>query len=101
MSNLIEVPKESIPDLVRKAYELSVPVGLGFLHATNEPLTDEQVNSLIDFDDEDPVTMDYVLGRCCKFWVMKEDEKYFIGKSWYDHSQEQHAELLKVADGYR
>lgn len=100
MQNAIEIPVNSIPALVRRAYDLSVPVGMGFIHAKSGSLTDEEVDKLIDLDDEDPVSMDYVFGRACKFHIMKEDDKFYMLNSWYDHSPEQLDELIALAKEY-
>ena len=104
MSGNIQISKNAIPELVRKAYDLSIPVGLGFLHAKTGSLTDEQVNSLINYDEKlCVVDMDYVLGRCCKFRVLRDktdSTKFYIRDSWYDHSSSDFEKLLAVLDDY-
>ncbi len=104
MSGNIQISKNAIPELVRTAYDLSVPVGLGFLHAKLGSLTDEQVDSLIDYDAKlCVVDMDYVLGRCCKFRVMRDKtcaDKYYIRDSWFDHTESDMNKLLEVLSKY-
>mgnify|MGYP000268076861 CR=1 FL=1 len=97
--DMIEVTKEQIPALIKGAYDLSEPVGMGALHFTPEPLTDEEVKDLINEDST--VHMDYVKGRQCKFSVFKDKDtdKFYIRNKWFDHSDMQLEALLKMATG--
>lgn len=104
----IEIPKDKIRDLVKKVYEMSRPVGMGFLHARDGELSEEDTDALIDlktlnatdrFGRFTIVHMDYVHGRQCKmnvavFKAKNMEDKFYIRDSWYDHSDRQLKELL-------
>jgi len=96
MKNKIEITGSNLVDVVKAAYDLSSPQGLGVIHFEEGGLTDEEAQSLIDVTSSIPVRMDYVKGRACKFTVWKdEDGKLFIRDQWFDHSE---ADLLKLVD---
>lgn len=81
--------------LVKEAYNLSVPVGLGFIHARAGELTDDQAKSLINEDSPSIVVeMDYVLGRQCKFVVFKRGDRMYTHRRWYDHTDDQLRNLM-------
>ena len=65
----IEIPEALIPAAVEAAYDLSVPVGLGFLHAKGVGLDEGTRDQLIDKSRNLVVHMDYVHGRQCKFTI--------------------------------
>jgi hypothetical protein len=96
----IEIPVELLGAAVRTAYDLSSPMGLGFLHYKSGPLDDETVREImtvnhINYSNDVAVHMDYVHGRCCKFWVYKNDEgRLFINPNWPDHSDYDLQDLL-------
>jgi hypothetical protein len=76
-------------DLVRFAqavYRLSMPRGMGFLHAIGGPLPEEEAKSLIQPAGRIALSMDYVRGRACKMTVLRDGERLEIRDSWYDHT---------------
>jgi hypothetical protein len=86
-------------DLVRfaqKVYELSSPQGLGFMHFTPEPLSEERAKQMIECNDGRHValSMDYVDGRACKMVVFRNEKNLEIRDAWYDHSDERFKQLL-------
>lgn len=91
----IKIEKSMLVDLVKAAYDLSKPVGMGFLHFRPEPLTDEQASSYIE--DNGTVRLDYVNGRSVKMTVFidKNTKTLYISDSWYDHSDD---DLLNLLD---
>lgn len=93
----IDVTDADLRLLVRTAYDLSSPQGLGFLHFKPEPLTDKEVDHIItrNISGWCVVSMDYVNGRACKFGVFKMDERLYIKDRWFDHTKEQLAELCR------
>jgi hypothetical protein len=102
---LIEIPSDKLREAVKLAYAASAPQGLGFLHAREGGLSDEDANEIIErekgtrFPNPVAASMDYVHGRSCKFTVFrgKEDaERLFIRPRWYDHSDTQLVELLEA-----
>ena len=89
MKNYIDVTDADLIKLIQEAYNLSAPQGLGFLHFTADPLSDEEAQQLIDSAANDrgiAAGLDYVKGRACKLTVFIEDDKRWICNSWYDHN---------------
>ena len=88
---MIEITGVDLVVLVKEVYNMSVPQGLGFLHFTQDTLTDEEASTLINEEISDGriVDMDYVKGRSCKFIVKKENGKLTIPDTWYDHTDNQ------------
>jgi len=90
---MIDVTGVDLVKFAQKVYELSAPQGLGVMHFTPRPLTDEDAKSMIS-STKYPLDMDYVSGRACKMTVIKRNDKLEIGDSWYDHTDSQFKELL-------
>lgn len=82
--------------VVKAAYDLSVPRGLGFLHAREGGLSDADAQEIVDRNKSGfaAITMDYVHGRACKLSVYRRNGKLFIPARWYDHSPEAMERLL-------
>ena len=57
---MIDITGVNMIELVKKAYDLSRPQGMGMMHFTPDPLTDEEAKSLIQENGE--VSLDYVGG---------------------------------------
>lgn len=97
MDDMIDITGADLSTLIRAAYSLSAPQGLGYLHHREGDLDDETVAAILDQGkDHDlfPVRMDYVHGRSIKLTVRRINNKLYIPSSWYDHSAQQLAELL-------
>ena len=94
----IDISGIDLVKFVKKVYELSKPLGLGHLHFTPEPLTDEEAKKIIrtkkDLYDC-IIYMDYVKGRACKMTVWERDGRLQIINNWYDHTCNQFKELLE------
>lgn len=89
MDGMIEVTAAKPIDLVKAAYALSAPQGLGFLHAKEGELSDADAQGILDRARPGGriiASMDYVHGRACKFTLFREGEKHFIRENWFDHS---------------
>jgi len=93
---MIDITKVDLSQFVKDVFDLSVPQGLGFLHASSAPLSDEEVREILSrAHGHIALSMDYIHGRACKMTVYKtEDGKLEINDSWYDHTQEQLNQLL-------
>lgn len=90
----IDITGCNLRTLVAKAYELSTPQGLGFLHFTPKPLSEGEIDAIIaQGDARYAVDMDYVNGRSIKLHVRREGGKLTMPDSWYDHSDSQLDEL--------
>lgn len=80
--------------LAQRAYSLSRPQGLGFLHYQEGGLPAEDAKGCIGRDGS--LNMDYVHGRALKFHVQKNaDGSFSLADAWYDHTTEQYQELLE------
>jgi hypothetical protein len=83
---------------VQTVYIMSQPVGMGYMHYVDEPLSELDAIGLINMHAKRPIQMDYVKGRCCKMTVHKDEDGLFIRDYWGDHSIEQLEHLLKVSN---
>ena len=93
---MIDITGIDLIKFVKKVYELSQPLGLGFLHYQEGNLSDEEAKALIHKNDPCIVNMDYVKGRACKMKVFNRESKLEIHDSWYDHTDSQLEELLSI-----
>ena len=98
MMERVDVTDVDLADVIRAVYDLSSPRGLGFLHCTPGPLSDEIVQEILNqphsYSDY-VVSLDYVSGRACKFVVREEEGRRFFTVPWYDHTDEQVAKLCE------
>lgn len=96
IENYIDITGCDLIALVKKAYALSSPQGLGFLHYREGELSDDEAKSVIEqtANARYAASLDYVLGRSVKLRVLKDGDRMMIYKSWYDHSEYQLRELL-------
>lgn len=99
-----------IPALIRGVYARSEPVGMGYMHVVEGPISEPDVvllQALGGWNDLDPdkkpttvaprtrLYMDYVRGRCCKMRVLRlDDGRLFAFEEWPDHSLNQMRELM-------
>lgn len=94
---MIDITYADLRTVIRTAYELSRPQGMGFLHFKDEPLSEQEIDAILASGNPlYPVSMDYVNGRSCKFSVVVRDGLRLIGDRWYDHSESQLDQLLKT-----
>ena len=91
---MIDVTGVNLVELVKKAYELSRPQGLGMIRYDSTPMTDEEAQELINNNTKGEVHLDYVKGRSLKFHVFNKNGKLSMNDSWYDHTDSQLKELL-------
>lgn len=89
-----------IKKLVKAAYDLSAPQGMGYIHYEEGSLTDAEIDQILERREALNVVlyMDYVKGRSIKMTVFKDiqDCSLFVYKSWYDHTEDQHDELIRM-----
>lgn len=87
----IDITDIDLRKFVQRVYELSVPQGLGFLQATSDGLSDEEIDTILSGN----LYMDYVLGRACKLCgSLSEEGRLTIPNTWYDHTDKQFEKLL-------
>lgn len=75
----------------KAVYRLSVPQGLGILHAQTGELDHSEAECIAGAD---RFTMDYVNGRACKMHLSQHNGKLMAPASWYDHTDDQYERLL-------
>lgn len=107
MTTRVHFSRSHLPSVIRKAYELSQPQGLGFLHFQPGSIPEGVLNQIVEQSnkrlgiDVHGVYMDYVLGRSVKLGIPhspSDDTFYLIDEGrWYDHSQEAWKELVQHA----
>ena len=99
LTDKIDVTGSDPRELIKAAYALSKPQGLGFLHAREGELDDATVDEILGHERGFLgviAKMDYVHGRSCKFtiWRDQETERLYIRNWWYDHDESQLEQLL-------
>ena len=98
MENFIDVTDCDLITLVKAAYHLSRPQGLGFLHhKPGHELSDDEAKEIIaryEGSTFEAVAMDYVHGRAVKLRVWIESGRRYIRNRWYDHSTDDLRALL-------
>lgn len=94
----IEITGVDLVKFVQAVYDLSAPVGMGFLSFKPGPLPEAQAKEIVDRQATmrgSSLSLDYVAGRGCKMHVRRDDEgRLWIDERWYDHSSDQLKELL-------
>lgn len=96
---MIEITGVDLRELVKKAYDLSEPRGMGMLHFEAGPLPESSVDDILARGtDKIPVSMDYVKGRAVKLTVWHFDDKLYLQNSWFDHSESDLLRLLSLAN---
>jgi hypothetical protein len=91
---MYDVTGINLIEFVKGVYDMSSPMGMGYLHFTATLMTDEQAREQIIDEGCYAVNMDYVGGRCCKMWVRRKDGKLYVRGYWPDHSTNQLRELF-------
>jgi hypothetical protein len=97
MDGMIDVTSAEPIEIVKAAYEFSVPQGLGFIHAEPGGLTDDEAQEILDRNPPNGrivASMDYVKGRACKMTIFREGDRIFIRDNWFDHSDRDLIALL-------
>ena len=88
---MIDITGVNLVEFAKEVYKLSVPRGLGWLHQTSDPLTDEEAKTNIH---DGCLHMDYVKGRGCKMNVFKRGDQLQAPDTWYDHEDATYQALL-------
>ena len=88
---MIDVTGIDLAAFAKAVYRLSVPVGMGILHAQKGELDDETAT---DIANHLSFAMDYIHGRCCKMHLRAEGGKLLAPDTWYDHTDADYSELL-------
>lgn len=93
---MIDITGVDLAKFAQKVYELSVPRGLGFLHAKSGGLSAEEAAEIVKRSEHANValSMDYVAGRGCKMTVFRNLGQLEIRDAWYDHTDSDLTTLL-------
>lgn len=105
--NIIQIPEDKLVALIEKAYELSRPQGLGFLHYQEGSMPPGEAQKFIDYSNSNrnvtgrkDIYLDYVSGRAVKLsiWHDKDQNVYFMEDigTWFDHTASQWEQLKSV-----
>lgn len=98
LRGLVDITELDRDALVRAIYAASVPMGMGWLHATDGELDDTSLRLITDAADqyhEGGIDLDYVHGRQCKFRARKHEGKLYAKLDWYDHGIEAMKQLMR------
>lgn len=96
----IEITGANLVAVVKKAYELSEPRGMGFLQYQPGPLDDRIAREIVQTGTSNRfgIAMDYVLGRVVKLAIrIDADGRAWLSKDWFDHTPTQLQALVEVA----
>lgn len=93
---------QNIRELIKLAYGLSKPQGLGFLHFMVGDIDATTLDSMVDsFEQKGRIDLDYVIGRACKCSFTKSDDGILTSIApdmWYDHTDDQANQFLSQAE---
>lgn len=91
----IDITKVDLKELIRHAYDLSNPQGMGFMHYRPGPIPEELVEDILkDTSSYCALSMDYVMGRAVKLSVHKDGDKLSLPDKWFDHDNGTYQILL-------
>ncbi len=97
-SAMIDVTGADFVEMIKAAYDLSLPWGLGEMHYRAGPLSDAEASALLDQEPPSPrllFDLDYVHGRACKLGVFRgPGGRFWLPRHWHRHTEAQLAELL-------
>jgi hypothetical protein len=96
---MIDITGTDLVKFAQHVYELSSPVGMGFMKYTKGPLSDKDAKDLL-LSVEDcniALSMDYVKGRACKMTVFRKNGKLLVRDDWFDHSKIDYEKLISQA----
>lgn len=102
----IPISRDNLPKVIAKAYELSKPQGMGYLHFQEGGIPEDVLQKILSRSDAEEggyhkrVSLDYVQGRAVKLSIPYDEETgefYISGDRWYDHSGSQWDELTDYA----
>lgn len=95
---MIKITGCDLEALVKKAYQLSRPQGLGWIDKSQDKkeLTDNEVSNILSAPHEDwvPVQIDYLHGKAVKLTVFRFDDQLYVENYWHDHSDQDFLALL-------
>lgn len=95
----LEITGVDLRKFIKEVYNLSSPLGMGILQFREGELDEPTVDQILAWTGYPFIRleMDYVHGRSCKMgvWQRGGRKRLFIDGDWYDHNDEQLAELLK------
>lgn len=94
----IDITGIDLRKFVSEVYNISNPVGMGFLQYMDGEIPEETLNRIVEQGNNNTmlaIHMDYVHGRQCKMTVFKSGDQLRAPDFWYDHTEAEYVELLK------
>lgn len=92
----IDVTGVDLQEMIRKAYELSKPFGLGYIHYKEGPLTELELEMIWSkCQTKSGIYIDYLVGRSMKFRILRHGERDYFYLDWYDHNRDLTGLLLR------
>jgi hypothetical protein len=91
---MYDVTGINLVEFVKGVYDMSAPMGMGYLHFKPEAMTDAEAREQIIDEGRCAVSMDYVRGRCCKMYITRRGDRLYARSYWPDHSTTQLAKLF-------
>lgn len=89
--------RDALISTVQKAYELSAPQGMGFIHFRPEPMEHGDAARIIESQGgPSGLHLDYVAGRAVKLSIRRYGPTWYLedNGTWYDHSEYQWEQLI-------
>ena len=99
--NMLNVTNVDLKRFVKEVYNLSKPVGMGFLHYQPGELTDAEASQIVNTKPlygKALLSLDYIKGRACKMTVFEDNGQRWINNDWFDHSASDLAKLREVCE---
>ena len=102
----IAISRDNLPKVIAKAFDLSNPQGMGFLHFKPGGIPEDVLNGILARADESEnpyrkdISLDYVQGRAVKLSIRYDEgsqQWHLEGDSWYDHGTAAWEELKEYA----
>lgn len=90
----IDITGANMVNLVKQAYAVSRPQGMGLMHYQPGGLTNDEARAIADA--KGGIHMDYVKGRAVKLSVVTFEGRQYIPNWWFDHTAEELIELLRA-----
>lgn len=88
-------PDTDLRELVARAFDLSRPQGMGFLHHRAGGATKEEIDACVHGTEARIVaSADYLRGRSMKLTVFRDGDGLYVNDRWYDHDDGAWTELL-------
>lgn len=92
----IPLSEDQVREIIRRAYRLSRPQGMGYLHFKEGEIPENVIDEIASRATAFGIAMDYVMGRSVKLGIDREGDQFYYSDNgyWFDHSAEDLRQLL-------